>query len=199
MRKGSGYGECKINECTGKGITFGWCNKHYIRFYQFGDPNYVTPISHLTTSPENKKLFVTWSSMRRRCNNMKDKQFPGYGGRGIQVCDRWLGKDGFKNFIEDMGYKPTPEHSIERINNDGNYEPGNCKWATRLEQEFNKGMQKNNTTGVKGVAYIKKSKIYYATVTVNRKTIYLGSYRTVAEASIARQAGEYKYYGRYVT
>lgn len=73
--------------------------------------------------------------MHQRCTNPKTKRYPRYGGRGIVVCERW--RD-FPSFLEDMGKKPSPAHSIERRNNDGNYEPSNCYWATKSEQNHNK-------------------------------------------------------------
>ncbi len=76
--------------------------------------------------------------MKQRCLNVKHKSYSRYGGRGIKVCKRWLGKKGFKNFLKDMGHKPTPKHSLDRINNDGNYEPKNCRWATATQQAVNK-------------------------------------------------------------
>lgn len=79
--------------------------------------------------------WTAWSSMRNRCFNKKHKSYFRYGGRGISVCGRWLGENGFANFIADMGNKPSPKHTLDRFpNNDGNYEPSNCRWATPKEQ-----------------------------------------------------------------
>jgi hypothetical protein len=78
--------------------------------------------------------YNAWVHIRHRCNNPKDRYFAIYGGRGIRVCDRWLGPSGLANFIADMGPRPSKLHSIDRVNNDGNYEPGNCRWATIGEQ-----------------------------------------------------------------
>ena len=87
-------------------------------------------------------LYVTWVDMRRRCYTSTAINFPDYGARGITVCDRWRfgedGKTGYECFVADMGPKPSRAHTIERKEVNGNYEPGNCEWATRSAQARNK-------------------------------------------------------------
>lgn len=89
-------------------------------------------------SPE----YESWQHMLNRCGNPKDKRWARYGKRGITVCERW--KE-FKNFYEDMGDRPTDKHTLERLNNDGNYEPSNCIWATPHQQTRNRRSNINIT------------------------------------------------------
>lgn len=84
----------------------------------------------LADSPE----YRIWSAMKKRCSSPRDAGWKNYGGRGISVCESWIK---FENFFSDMGHRP-PGLMLERINNDGNYEPSNCKWATRSEQMKNR-------------------------------------------------------------
>jgi len=83
-------------------------------------------------SPE----YSTWHAMKRRCYGENTKSYKNYGGRGIKVCDRWL--NSFENFYEDMGSKPSHELTLDRIDNNGNYELGNCRWGTEEQQRRNK-------------------------------------------------------------
>lgn len=82
--------------------------------------------------------YFTWNGLRQRCNNPNTPKYKFYGGRGISVCERW--ENSFENFIEDMGEKPLPKklYSIERVDNEGNYEPSNCIWATYKQQNNNR-------------------------------------------------------------
>jgi hypothetical protein len=91
--------------------------------------------THGCATRENKTPeYRAWNSMRQRCNNPNNPKWKDYGGRGIKVCSRW---DDFGLFIQDMGCRPSARHSIDRIDNDGNYEPSNCRWATRSQQSKN--------------------------------------------------------------
>ena len=89
--------------------------------------------------------YQVWRHMKYRCFNPDHKRYSYYGARGITVCDRW--KNSFENFLADMKLKPTPKHSIDRIDNDGNYCPENCRWATKAEQENNKRTNRLITIG----------------------------------------------------
>lgn len=84
--------------------------------------------------------YYAWQDMKARCSNPKVRSYRNYGARGIQVCERW--QLSFDAFFADMGRRPSSQHSLDRIENDGNYEPGNCRWATRSEQRKNQRPQK---------------------------------------------------------
>lgn len=85
-----------------------------------------------TGTPE----YSAWCDMKKRCLNQTDESFKDYGARGIKICSRWI--DSFENFLADMGSRPSKTHSLDRIDNNGNYEPGNCKWSTDVQQIRNR-------------------------------------------------------------
>lgn len=143
-------------------------------------------ITHgLSKTVENK----AWRAMKNRALNPNCPKYHRYGGRGIGVCGRWMT---FENFFADMGLRPSDEHSLDRIDNDGDYEPGNCRWATRIEQMRNQSCGKNNSSGALGVAFYKNR--WVARIMVDYKCIYLGRFMSFDDAVAARASAERLYW-----
>lgn len=149
---------------------------------------------HKTHGKSYSPEYRAWAGMIARCTNPKAPKYPNYGERGIIVCDKWL--HSFESFYADIGDRPSKDYSLERLNVDGNYEPSNCIWATRREQQRNIRVQKNNTTGVNGVKKSLKLGQYIAQIRVERKTIHLGCFDSLVDAKNARHEAEMKYWGR---
>lgn len=105
----------------------------------------VTVHGHARTGQHSPEYRI-WAGMIRRCTDPKTMKFEHYGGRGIAVCDRW--RHDFIAFLSDMGERPSPTHSIDRIDSNGNYEPGNCRWSTKTEQMRN--TRSNHTITFRG-------------------------------------------------
>jgi hypothetical protein len=125
---------CTVTNCNNIHLALGYCKNHYNKFKRYNDP-LVKRIDNHTI--EHKTEYVTWQDMRYRCNNPNHQSYKRYGGRGIKVCDRWQGRSGFKNFLQDMGKRPSNKYSIDRIDNDGDYTPDNCRWADSRTQSHN--------------------------------------------------------------
>lgn len=132
--------------------------------------------------------YGTWRSMIVRCTDSTSKEYKNYGGRGISICDRW---QDVNNFIADMGARPSKQHSLDRIDVNGNYEPENCKWSTAPEQMKNR--RKISSTGTVGVSYIKPRKKYSAYISIDGKQVSLGVFEDINDAISARKAAEIKY------
>lgn len=128
-------------------------------------------------------LYATWAHMLGRCYNNADPAFPNYGGRGIVVDRKW---HSFAQFAIDMGLKPSPELTLERIDNDKGYGPENCKWATRTDQCLNRRIFKNNTSGYRGV--IKSGDRFLSRFDYESVRYQIGRFKDAETASAAREA-----------
>lgn len=133
-KKRSSYWCCKC-DCGSQVIIREWCLLNGTRT-TCGCVGHKTNLKHGQSGRTRTKEYYTWCSMVGRCQNPNLPMYKRYGGRGITVCERW--RNSYETFLSDLGKAPSKKHSIERINNDGNYEPGNCKWATNDEQQRNR-------------------------------------------------------------
>ena len=141
-------------------------------------------------------LYRVYYAMKGRCYNCNNKSYKNYGGRGIKICDEWLGENGVVEFYKwsiNNGYKKGLR--IDRINNNGNYEPSNCRYVNASLSAQNERTQINSTTGISGVWYRKDKKDYRVTISVNNKRKSCGCYKTLEEAKEARKQSELKYWG----
>ena len=135
---------CRVKFCNGPVLAKKLCAAHYRRKIKNGTLQSHIPIKRrvfgqtIIKTPE----YRAWRSMKQRCYNPENKFFYRYGGRGIKVCKRWHKSE---NFLADMGKKPAPNLSLERINNNKGYSPANCKWATQKEQIANRNKFKRKS------------------------------------------------------
>jgi len=175
---------CTVKDCKEKLSYKGFCIKHYYRWKRHGSPFVVKIERH---GMRNTSEYVCWRHMKQRCNDPSNATYKYYGGKGITVCDRWL--NSFTNFYQDMGRKPSSKHSIDRIDNNGNYEPNNCRWLTAVQQSMNKGMRRNSSAiypGVRRNKLTNKWRVYF-------RNKYIGTFVNQKEAIQKKKLAEEEY------
>jgi len=179
--------KCSIEECDNPPpYKKELCDKHYQRFKKHGDANFVEKRREGQTE---HPLYSTYGGMKKRCLSENDKDYPNYGGRGIKICEEWLGTDGFFNFIEDMGERPD-NHTLDRKDTNGDYCKENCRWADVNTQNLNKRNVK-----YQGVIYYENLDKYRSRITVKGVNYELGLFRDLEEAIKSRKEAEVKYLG----
>lgn len=140
----------------------------------------------------------SWINMINRCHTKSSTNYHKYGGIGISVCDKW--RESFEQFYKDMGPRPSKKHSIDRIDNDGNYEPGNCRWATASMQILNRRFKsKSNTVGVTIIKTKTQGLSYIAALRIRKngilKTLFCKTYKNIKDAEMAYYEARKKFHG----
>lgn len=156
---------------------------HWARWKRGGSTN-LRRRQHESHGMSYSREYRIWHSMIQRCTNPRAENYSDYGGRGILVCTEWL--QSFRQFYTDMGNCPD-ELTLDRVDNNGNYEKANCRWSSRSEQSLNQRLRSDNRCGYRGVREHKSGiKRWQAYVFRDGVQKSLGYYRTAKEASDAR-------------
>ena len=139
---------CKVNDCKIQVHGLGYCHKHWRRFKKHGNPLFVRQKNEICKKNYPVE-FKTWQCIKQRCYNLKVSNYHRYGGRGIIICNEWI--NNFESFFRSVGPVPFKGAHIDRKDNDGNYESGNCRWVTPSESAHNRSTNKVSTSKVKEI------------------------------------------------
>lgn len=146
-----------------------------------------TSLAKKTHGMSDTPIYHTWKDIKDRCFNKKNDQYHGYGGRGIVMCEEWRNDFMvFYNYVSKLYGYENAGLTLDRENNNGNYEPGNVRWATVHTQNANQGLQSNNTSGYAGVCFRKDTGKWVASIRINGKSIYIGAFNSKLAAAEAR-------------
>lgn len=155
--------------------------------------------SRMSHGKSNTKLYHTWINIKSRCYNPNNEFYYCYGEKGITMCDEWKNSfESFYNWSMLHGYNENAEFmecTIDRIDINKNYCPENCRWVDKFVQAMNHGIQKSNTSGIRGVKWDNECKKWYSQIDINNKRIYLGRFNNKDDAIKARLEAEFKYLG----
>lgn len=186
---------CKVADCDRTDIKGkGMCNKHYQRWKAHGTTDLL--MEYKGPRKDYPSEYRSWEAMKQRCLRETHKYYHLYGGRGVKICEHWLGIHGFANFMEDMGPKPSHKigknnrciYTLDRIDVDGDYCPENCRWATEYQQQNNK----RNNVKTPGVNWSAREKRWKARWRVNGRSLCT-THRTYQEAVNQRKKWEQEY------
>lgn len=147
-----------------------------------------------THGMKGTKEYAAWQSCKSRCFNPNYVSYEDYGGRGIKVCEDW--EDSFQNFYKDMGDKPTPKHTLERLDVNGDYCKENCVWATYTEQSLNRRTRKDSKSGRTGVCWNAQARKWQSHISVEGKLIRLVYTDCLELAIFCREEAEMHYFGK---
>ena len=142
--------------------------------------------------------YGVWVNIKQRTSNPNKLEYKHYGARGITMYAEWSASfTAFYEYIrQNLGDKPDKSYTLDRINNDKGYEPGNLRWATQTEQVVNQRLNIRNTSGHKGVGFNTARNKWFAVIGINGSNTWLGCFETKEEAIEARKRGEEKYWGK---